>query len=358
MRTLIIDHYDSFTFNLYQALACVNGCEPWVVQHDQVTLADVLGMTIDNIVISPGPGRPERGRDFGICAEVLRQAQVPVLGVCLGCQGLGWVYGAAVIAAPEPMHGRMSAIMHDDADLFAGISQGFMAVRYHSLIVSPVLPPALRRIAWTADGVIMGLRHATKPIWGVQFHPESIGTEHGLAILKNFCAATERLRGVCTQRPDRAGRRQAHHAIEATTQAHWRRLKISVTAEDVFHDLYGGARHAFWLDSSLTGEERGRFSFMGVAETARDVWHYDVERRRLTTGDGAVIGRGDTDFFQALKEALAARRCAACDLPFDFRGGMVGYLGYEMKADCGSPGRHRSAHPGPRLCRRRGDAAA
>src|SRR5262249_7823270 len=140
----------------------------------------------DNVVISPGPGRPERSRDFGVCQQVLLEARVPVLGVCLGHQGLGYIYGGTIIHAPEVMHGRLSAIYHDNSLLFKCIPQKFMAVRYHSLIVADKLPSCLKKIAWTEEGIIMGLSHRELPLWGVQFHPESICTDEGWQLLQNF----------------------------------------------------------------------------------------------------------------------------------------------------------------------------
>src|SRR5262249_11274097 len=139
----------------------------------------------DCIVISPGPGRPEHERDVGVSLDVLRYAEVPVLGVCLGHQALAHVAGGRIDHAPEVMHGRLSTIDHDGRGLFEGIPQGFTAVRYHSLAVSAV-PENLRVTARTDDDVVMALEHRTRPLWGVQFHPESISTEHGHALMRNF----------------------------------------------------------------------------------------------------------------------------------------------------------------------------
>src|SRR3954452_9077042 len=185
MRTLLIDNYDSFTFNLFHLLGEVNGSEPIVVRNDELSWDELTALAVDNIVISPGPGRPEHARDVGVSLEALRRATVPVLGVCLGLQALAHAGGGAIDHAPEVMHGRASEIHHDGRGVFAGIPQGFAAVRYHSLAVAAV-PAALRVTAWTPDGVVMGLEHRAKPLWGVQFHPESIATEHGATLLRNF----------------------------------------------------------------------------------------------------------------------------------------------------------------------------
>jgi anthranilate synthase/aminodeoxychorismate synthase-like glutamine amidotransferase len=177
LKTLLIDNYDSFTYNLFQLLAEANGEEPVVVRNDAASWDELARGDFDNIVVSPGPGRPDNPKDFGVCADAIREAQVPVLGVCLGHQGIGHVIGGTVVHAPEVMHGRLSAVYHDDSPLFAGIPQGFQVVRYHSLCVTEPLPEDLEPTAWTSDGVLMGLAHRSRPVWGVQFHPESICTD-------------------------------------------------------------------------------------------------------------------------------------------------------------------------------------
>ena len=189
MLTLLIDNYDSYTFNLFHLIGEVNEEEPVVVRNDEVTWEQIVAMAPDNIVISPGPGRPEHPRDAGVSLEVLRRAGVPVLGVCLGHQELAYAAGGTIEHAPEAMHGRLSPIRHDGKGLFAGLPQGFLAVRYHSLVVGTV-PPELRVTAWTPDGVIMGLEHRARPLFGVQFHPESIASENGHALLQNFLNIT------------------------------------------------------------------------------------------------------------------------------------------------------------------------
>src|SRR5262249_55926063 len=143
IRTLLLDNYDSFTFNLFQLLAEVNGCDPVVVRNDGASWAELARGGFDNIVISPGPGRPQHAADLGVCADAIREAGLPLLGVCLGHQGLGYFCGGDVVGAPEVMHGRLSAVYHDGSALFAGIPQGFQAVRYHSLCVAEPLPACL-----------------------------------------------------------------------------------------------------------------------------------------------------------------------------------------------------------------------
>ncbi|MFF8398662.1 aminodeoxychorismate synthase component I [Streptomyces sp. NPDC016172] len=186
MKTLLIDNYDSYTYNLFQLLAEVNGEEPVVVRND--TPVDGLPdlRAFDNLVVSPGPGHPGEARDFGIGGRLLATSPVPVLGVCLGHQGIALGEAGLVGPAPEPRHGHLSTIRHDGRDLFHGLPQQFTAVRYHSLAVREPLPDTLEATAWAEDGVLMGLRHRSRPLWGVQFHPESVLTEYGHRMLVNF----------------------------------------------------------------------------------------------------------------------------------------------------------------------------
>jgi para-aminobenzoate synthetase len=201
MRTVILDNYDSYTYNLFQLIAEVNGEEPVVIRNDELSWRELSHLECDNIVISPGPGTPANPHDFGVCGDVLRNAAVPVLGVCLGHQGLVHVCGGTVGHAPEVMHGRISAIYHDASGLFARIPQGFRAVRYHSLVANDPLPRTLKRTAWTGDGVIMAVEHRYRPQWGVQFHPESICTEYGVQLLANFRDLTPALVGRSRRSP-------------------------------------------------------------------------------------------------------------------------------------------------------------
>ena len=184
-RVLLIDNYDSFTYNLYQYL-CELGAAVTVVRNDVMTVDEVREMAPDFIVISPGPGVP---RDAGISIEVVRSLgkTTPILGVCLGHQAIAEAFGGAVVRAPELMHGKASLINHDGTGVFDGLPSPFSAIRYHSLCAEPEkLPEALEVTATSDSGVVMGLRHRQYPVYGVQFHPESILTEHGKDLLRNF----------------------------------------------------------------------------------------------------------------------------------------------------------------------------
>jgi anthranilate synthase/aminodeoxychorismate synthase-like glutamine amidotransferase len=182
---VLIDNYDSFTFNLVHFLGDL-GADCVVRRNDKITPAEVLAMNPTAIVLSPGPCTPN---EAGICLDMVTAAagKVPLLGVCLGHQAIGQAFGGNVIRAPEPVHGKTSPVHHANSDIFAGLPDPFTATRYHSLIVErAALPDALEVTAWTDDGIIMGLRHKNLPIFGVQFHPESIATSHGHEILENF----------------------------------------------------------------------------------------------------------------------------------------------------------------------------
>ena len=184
-RVLVIDSYDSFVYNLVQYLGEL-GAQPDVVRNDQLTVAEALSTEPDAVLLSPGPGRPE---DAGILCPAITafaEAGVPVLGVCLGHQAIGHVYGAAIVRAPRLMHGKTSSIEHEGEGVFAGLSSPLIATRYHSLVIDPETLPDCLRVTASCDGVIMGVRHRELPIEGVQFHPESILTGAGHDLLRNF----------------------------------------------------------------------------------------------------------------------------------------------------------------------------
>ncbi|MFG2964219.1 aminodeoxychorismate synthase component I [Streptomyces sp. NPDC048288] len=509
MKTLLIDNYDSYTYNLFQLIAGVNGEEPVVIRNDEggETLAGLpLLAEFDNVVVSPGPGHPGNGRDFGISARVIAESTVPVLGVCLGHQGIALGEQARVAPAPQPRHGHLTRVRHDGRDLFEGLTQDFTAVRYHSLAVHEPLPAALEATAWAEDGVLMGLRHRERPLWGVQFHPESVLTEYGHRMLVNFRNLTARRArrartkntavpptsaviprprpatdrpepgtgtlgsgtgpvdagngalgsgtGALGSAPDTPGSAPsrpgsapdalgssaatpgagsapatsaapaapavptepaatptaaspatAPAAAEATPatppavptaaiprprqgdrprgdlpqgnrsrqddrprqgthprqgdrprqgthprpahRLHTRQIAGAVDTEAAFGRLFAGSARSFWLDSSLVERSRSRFSFLGddsgpLAEFVR----YDVTAGRCEVERaGRPARKVSASVFDYLKRQLTSRRVDADGLPFDFTGGYVGYFGYETKADCGSPNRHRAETP-------------
>ncbi|MBF6331779.1 aminodeoxychorismate synthase component I [Nocardia transvalensis] len=382
-RTLLVDNYDSFTYNLFQLIGEVNGLEPVVVRNDEVVdIADLPLAEFDNIVISPGPGRPDIARDFGISRQLIEQCPLPLLGVCLGHQGIVLAAGGAIVAAPAARHGYPDRITHDGDALFADVPQDFSAVRYHSLCADRPLPDTLQITATAADGVIMGVRHRHRPQWGVQFHPESIASEHGATILRNFARLTRehasgsrpRTRRVDVSdvrsradmnddrgRADVAGCSVPVSKIDegsASRRACGRdddRVELTVLhevveravdTEAVFGRLYQESETAFWLDSAHEEPGLDRFSYMGdAAGPLAEVVRYRVGEGvvRVESGTGSRVVPGTV--LDYLSGQLRRRRIEFPDVPFDFVGGYVGYLGYEVKADCGAAAGHRSPVP-------------
>ncbi|GMI87006.1 aminodeoxychorismate synthase, embryo defective 1997 [Hibiscus trionum] len=487
VRTLLIDNYDSYTYNIYQELSVINGLPPVVVRNDELTWEGIRSFlyeegAFDNIVISPGPGSPTCPADIGVCLQLLLECwDIPILGVCLGHQALGYAHGAQIIHASEPIHGRLSAIEHDGCNLFANIPPGrnssFKVVRYHSLVIDgESLPKELIPIAWTSSDdtlsfletqkfdaipdaseserpqanfdsfsarngsyrasghvngtksrkVVMGIRHATWPHYGVQFHPESVATTYGRRIFKNFREITQDYWLRCSSfSSDRnihytvsmqvphvnrlfgavhTGRQSVKEADfrfngEACSNGQfmrgadqrnlghfdmvnvlplsmhtkflrlkWRKLDHLASevggARNIFSELFGKnkAENTFWLDSSSTEKGRARFSFMGGK--GGDLWkqltfrlseesnaagehggHLSVEDAEGSTNSTFL----EEGFFEYLNKELLSLRYEEKDfegLPFDFYGGFIGYIGYNLKVECGAASNtHKSATP-------------
>ncbi len=350
MRTLIIDNYDSYTYNLYQAIAEVNGELPIVIRNDELEWEELQKIEFDNVVISPGPGRPEKQSDFGICTQVIQHIKVPLLGVCLGHQGIGLVYGAEIIHAPEVRHGRSSNIYHNNSELFRGIPEPFSAVRYHSLLVADELPDCLEKIAWTQDNLVMGLRHRSLPQWGVQFHPESICTEYGKTILENFNSITLDFYRKQTQNKSKINRIIINKNISQKNRSDFkiysRKLDFYTDSEQAFVRLFENSPYAFWLDSSCIYSGLSRFSFMGDNEGKNSlVLGYCTKNQTLTVKDADATTYRQESIFDYLKREISHRHCSSENLPFGFNGGFVGYFGYELKAECGGELVHVSDLP-------------
>jgi len=299
LPALIIDNYDSFTFNLVHAVAAITGEMPIVVRNDEMDWDEIRRLDFSSVIVSPGPGRPDRERDFGVSRDVILNADVPVLGVCLGHQGIACLFGGEVVQV-EPVHGQASEVIHGGDALFRRIPQRFSAIRYHSLAVVEPLPAELRKIAWSSDGTVMALRHVTRPIWGVQFHPESVCTEYGVQLLQNFLP--EGTRGFSRVSSIGEETRLKPRVPKI------RRMPLPHPPEVLFRELFSRERYAFWLDSPLT------FSCMGAADE---------------------VHKGELEQFDMP------------DLPFPFTGGYVGYFGYEW----GSRHKHRSPYPDSILLR-------
>lgn len=358
MRTLLIDNYDSYTFNLFQLIAEVNGTEPVVLVNDDPRLARCDPGAFGSVVISPGPGRPQRRGDIGYVAEFLARTDVPVLGVCLGHQLIAHEAGADVGPAPRPRHGHLSTVRHDGDPLFAGLPREFTAVRYHSLCVRAPLPAALIPIAWAEDGVLMALRHGCLPRWGVQFHPESVATEFGRLLLANFgqlalgatLSRAPRSRFPPAAMPPQEPVRRTDRAPAppaASFAMISRAVRTRAGTETIFRRLFAGSPDCFWLDSSLVRSGLSRFSFLGDASgPLSEILTYRVGDGSVTVTDASGTRSEPGNAFDVLDRRLRDRRIEGQGpLPFGFTGGYIGYFGYEMKADCGADAAHTASTP-------------
>jgi para-aminobenzoate synthetase len=402
MSIVIIDNYDSFTYNLFQLVASTTGAHVRVIRNDDYSAWDSIAPdSLEALIISPGPGRPEFESDFGISRLALNYA-VPLLGVCLGHQGVCHFEGGVVTTAPEPCHGMTGAIQHDGTGLFAGIPSPFNATRYHSLVVDEV-PDTLKVTAFTIDRsgkkLVMGVEHCFRPQWGVQFHPESIATEHGRRLIHNFLQLA---RGRSRQRNTAAAPAAAAHTryigqsrAESIETEHDRRLinnsiqlgharlregettaapaaaaRIRCTgrrtepqtrgrrfclisrrldhqpdAEAVYSQLFAGQDAAFWLDSALIVDGLSRFSILGGRGPHGEWVTADANCGvRVQYSDGTVTHL-DQSIFDYLGEQTAERAVIGFESDCEFALGYVGYLGYEMKAECGGDAVHQSDLP-------------
>ena len=362
IKTLLIDNYDSYTYNLYQLLSRVNGIEPQVIFNNQFNSWNELINSVDsfdNIIISPGPGTPTNSKDFGISMDAIKYAEVPILGVCLGHQGIGHCFGGKVKKATEPMHGRLSAIKHDNSDLFYNIPQDFNVVRYHSLIIEDPMPSELMKTAWTTDGIIMGLKHKTKPIYGVQFHPESICTQYGEQLIENF-----KLISFLNKKSKNSMIIQSKLSFinenkpkPITQQRHIHISTINTTKDNlemIFETIYSNLSANIWLDSSsdhiyeinkpltfsiMTGlEHKNDYSieYLGNNQLIkRENWENKNEPKIITLNE---------NIFEFLSKQIENEKsietiynyennnhCNISFLPLNITEMLFGYLSYELR---------------------------
>jgi para-aminobenzoate synthetase len=381
MRTLLVDNHDSYTYNVFHLLAAASGEEPVVVNNDAVSWRVLSRSKFDAFVLSPGPGRPERWHDFGVCRDILRYSEVPVLGICLGHQGIGNLLEGDVAGAPQPMHGRLSHVRHRGTGIFAGVPQDFSVVRYHSLAITGPVGPEGHVVAWADDGVVMGVEHDSRPMWGVQFHPESIATEFGDRIARNFFELAERSatatasstdflqqsRPTSARRSQGPDRRRAENrtvspvsgpptgvvrgSVSGECTVLSRTLEGAAPTEHLYERLFGDAEESFWLDSADAPTWLAQCSYMGTsAGSGERHLTYDVDAATTTirTPVGEEVRHGS--IFELLEAEMREIRAEApIGVDRGLMGGYVGYLGYELKADCGATNVHTSDLPDANL---------
>ncbi|HEX3239343.1 MAG TPA: aminodeoxychorismate synthase component I [Solirubrobacterales bacterium] len=357
MRTLLVDNHDSYTYNVFHLLAAASGEEPVVVNNDAVSWRVLQRSDFDAYVLSPGPGRPERWHDFGVCRDILTYSEVPVFGICLGHQGLGNLLEGGVNVAPEAMHGRLSHVRHSGTGLFEGVPQDFSVVRYHSLAITRSMGSEGEETAWADDGVVMGIEHSTRPMWGVQFHPESVATEHGLQIAKNFYALAERHAATASPPRRRAemspqGQQNGPSAAvevepEARMDIHWREFEGEAPTEQLYERLFGDAESSFWLDSADAPTWLAQCSYLGTSDGPGNcLLEYDVDAGEIAVERDGVRTIVHKSIFDFLDRELALNGIEPPPVvDRGLVGGFVGYLGYECKADTGARNLHSSDLP-------------
>ena len=349
MTTLLIDNYDSFTFNLVQLLAGM-GESTLVLKNDDFDGWQALDWdAIERIVVSPGPGHPSVPEDLGLSRDAICSRVRPLLGVCLGHQALCHLSGGTVRRVLEPIYGRTSRIRHRQDDLFAGVPDGFMATRYHSLVVTDVADD-IECTAWSDDGLLMAVRHRDWPAWGVQFHPESIGSEYGARLLENFVALSAKTTAPSTPRPPAplTPPRRTSDPGEATRllRTHWMELDAAPDPVAAIRALFSDVDVAFWIDTLSLDGRSAPLSYIGAGcGPGSETISYRVTDGLVRTLSPAGSARAISG---SIQEHLAARLAAyqAPDRgPVPFNLGYVGWLGYELRDLGGPPHRRRSPHP-------------
>lgn len=329
MRVLVIDHRDSFTYNLVSYIEDIIGARPVVVSYDaDYDIADVE--KFDAIVLSPGPGRVDNPSDIGKTLDVIRDTTVPILGVCLGHQAINYAWGGGTTRAPEPVHGRTSLVEHDGTGLFSGIENPVTVVRYHSLIADPIAED-IEITARSTDGITMAIAHASKPQWGVQFHPESIGGFDGHRLLENFLRLAARHTGLdFVTNAAGAGDELAEDLTDdkpgSSESCRWkveaRTLDFAVDAAAAFHHLYRETASTFWFDAGDKNHPDGQVSYFG-------------DNAGPHSGGEHIDGIDGGALYIAEKELFSADTRDVDHLDLDFTLGWVGFVSYEVKSICG-----------------------
>lgn len=315
MKSLLIDNYDSYSYNLFQLVAKVSGEEPIVIKNDELTYEEILKLDFDNVIISPGPGSPDKEKDFGVCKDIILKLEKPILGICLGHQGIYHYYGGNVVRASEPMHGRQSEVCHNGKNLFKGIKNNFKVTRYHSLTCENKELDDIYIDARTSDGVVMAISHKTKAIYGLQFHPESIASEYGEKLIQNFLDVTR--------------------DFYADNELYFEVIDKKFDTAELYEKLYDYDDKVLWLDSSKVEEGLSRFSIFGLQSEKRghtlkyNVDDKIIEKTYLSSNKKETFNE---DLFKYLK-TNRTRWSYDENLPFDFQLGYIGYFGYELKKD-------------------------
>ncbi|WWO99434.1 MAG: aminodeoxychorismate synthase component I [Candidatus Dasytiphilus stammeri] len=337
MRCLIIDNYDSFTWNLVDYVSLVFKMEPLVVRNDQYSWNEIKEQgNIHSIIISPGAGSVTNEKNFYISRQALAQNEIPILGVCLGFHGLAYHYGANIIKAPNPCHGLRSTIYHTGQDLFKNIPTQFEAVRYHSLIVSPInFPKILKITARTQSGIIMGIQHIKYPKWGVQFHPESVLSEYGKQIFHNFKNLVEMYIKNSADRIwsndkicyNNNSKNFVNYEKKTQNKRFFcQKITIPLTPEEIFINLFSSHENCFWLDSQSFNREISRFSFMGSVDDQSHILKcYLDQSQNLKNSGGNLVAFLDQELQSVIVDSNN-------EVPFEFCGGYIGFMTYEMKS--------------------------
>lgn len=351
METLIVDHYDSYTYNLYQAVWRLTGRRPTVIHCDDPAIKDLDPTRFSHVVLSPGPGDPRKKEDFGFSRHILEHWDCPILGVCLGHQGIAYYYGGTIGHAPSPVHGYTSRIRHNGRGLFRDLPEEIPVMRYHSLAVIDC-PEVLIPTAYSCDdGVLMAFEHRDKPIYGVQFHPESIGTTMGRTLLAHFffVAPCELPTAPPPVSIGRAARKENVNISEKKSPA------ICVEKYDLedpdgnwterfFCHLSASGERVFWLDSSKRVPGDSRYSIFGFMGPRADILKYHSKER--TVCDKSGVDKTVTSLWAYLDDVWTEQKNddpALKDLPFTL--GYIGYFGYEMKGETDGDYVHESDFP-------------